>query len=64
MTDDLYTKAVEMVIENQKVSTATLQRKFKIKYSHAVSIIEALECAGIVSEIKSNGTRDVLIQKL
>ena len=65
-TDDnepLYNEAVEIVIESEKASISYLQRKLKIGYNRAARLIEKMEEVGIVSSVKSNGTRDVIINK-
>ncbi|HNC86144.1 MAG TPA: DNA translocase FtsK, partial [Agitococcus sp.] len=38
-----------------------VQRKFKIGYNRAARLIEAMEMAGLVSSMQSNGTREVLV---
>ena len=41
-----------------------MQRKFRIGYNRAARLIETMESAGIVSEMNSNGNREVLSQKI
>ena len=62
-TEPLYNEAVEIVIESEKASISYLQRKLKIGYNRAARLIEKMEEVGIVSSVKSNGTRDVIINK-
>lgn len=59
--DPLYNKAVESVIQFQRASVSSIQRRFKIGYNRATKIIEAMEIAGIVSPMRNNGTREVLV---
>lgn len=59
--DELYSTAVEFVIETQRVSISYVQRKLKIGYNRAARIIETMEEQGIVSSMESNGKREVLI---
>ncbi|WP_022951819.1 DNA translocase FtsK [Leucothrix mucor] len=58
--DDLYDQAVGVVTESRRASISYLQRRLKIGYNRAASMIEAMEDAGVVSEVQSNGTREVL----
>ena len=59
-TDDLYSKAVEIVIKQQKVSTSYIQRYLQIGYNRAARIIEKMEEDGIISEANNAGKRHVL----
>ena len=58
--DPLYNQAVGIVTESRKASISYLQRRLKIGYNRAASMIEAMEDAKIVSSIQSNGVRQVL----
>lgn len=60
-TDSLLTKVQDWVAETRRASVSGVQRKFKIGYSRASQILEDLEKMGVVSDYKSNGTREVLI---
>ena len=62
-TDELLKDAARMVIESQQASVSMLQRKFRIGYNRAARLIEAMEIAGLVSEMSSNGSREVLVPK-
>lgn len=57
----LYREAVEHVVEIQRVSVSTIQRKFRLGYGEANRIVEAMERNGVVSDFKLDGTRDVLV---
>ncbi|BCX89533.1 DNA segregation ATPase FtsK/SpoIIIE, S-DNA-T family [Methylomarinovum tepidoasis] len=59
-TDALYDAAVRFVTETRRVSTSSIQRKFKIGYNRAARIVEAMERAGVVSPPEGNGARTVL----
>lgn len=59
--DDLYMDAVNFITETKKVSVSSIQRKFRIGYNRAASIVDAMEAAGVVSAMESNGSREVLI---
>lgn len=60
--DPLYDQAVQAVVQAQRVSISSIQRRFKIGYNRAACIVEAMEAAGIVSAPSDgNGIRDVLV---
>ena len=58
--DEFYDQAVAFVIETRRASISAVQRKFRIGYNRAARLIEAMEVAGLVSEMNSNGNREVL----
>ena len=61
--DEFYDEAVSFVIESRRASISAVQRKFRIGYNRAARLIEAMEMAGLVSEMGSNGSREVLVPK-
>ena len=58
--DELYQKAVSIVLKQQKASTSFIQRYLQIGYNRAARIIEQMEEDGIVSEANHVGKRSVL----
>jgi len=58
--DELYDYAVQIVTETRKASISGVQRRLKIGYNRAARMIEAMEAAGIVTEMQSNGSREVI----
>ena len=58
--DVLYDEAVTFVTQTRRVSISSVQRKFKIGYNRAARLVEAMEMAGVVSSMGSNGGREVL----
>ncbi len=58
--DAHYTKAVNVVIEQQKVSTSYIQRYLQIGYNRAARIVEKMEDEGLISEANNAGKRQVL----
>ena len=62
-TDELYDEAVNFVIESRRASISAVQRKLRIGYNRAARLIETMEEAGLVSEMSSNGSREVLVPK-
>jgi S-DNA-T family DNA segregation ATPase FtsK/SpoIIIE len=59
--DALYDDAVAFVMETRRPSISFVQRKFKIGYNRAARLVEAMELAGVVSPMQSNGQREVLV---
>ncbi|SDL41179.1 DNA translocase FtsK [Franzmannia pantelleriensis] len=58
--DALYDEAVMFVTESRRASISAVQRRFKIGYNRAARLVEAMESAGVVSSMGSNGSREVL----
>ncbi|MFQ3786833.1 DNA translocase FtsK 4TM domain-containing protein [Halomonas sp. A29] len=58
--DALYDEAVQFVTESRRASISAVQRRFKIGYNRAARLVEAMEAAGVVSSMGSNGGREVL----
>ena len=61
--DELYDEAVNFVIDSRRASISAVQRKLRIGYNRAARLIETMEEAGIVSEMSTNGSREVLVPK-
>ncbi|MDO8828399.1 DNA translocase FtsK [Methylophaga sp.] len=59
-TDPLYDQAVQIVTESRRASVSGVQRRLKIGYNRAARIVEAMEAAGVVSAMQTNGSREVL----
>ena len=59
--DELYEQAKLVVIQDKKSSISYLQRRLKIGYNRAASIIEQLEKTGILSEANTKGNREILV---
>ncbi len=58
--ESLYDDAVEFVTETRRASISSIQRKFRIGYNRAARIMDQLEANDVVSEVSSNGSREVL----
>jgi S-DNA-T family DNA segregation ATPase FtsK/SpoIIIE len=59
-SDALYDEAVHYVTQSRRASISSVQRKLRIGYNRAARIIEAMEAAGVVTDMGSNGQREVL----
>ncbi|MDO9423591.1 MAG: DNA translocase FtsK 4TM domain-containing protein [Methylobacter sp.] len=59
-SDALYDEAVQFVTETRKASISSVQRRFKVGYNRAATMIEDMEAAGVVSPPENNGSRVVL----
>ncbi len=59
--DPLYDQAVAFVLETRRASASFVQRRFKIGYNRAARLVEAMEEAGVVSAMGSNGQREILV---
>ncbi len=59
-TDELYDQAVFVVTQARKASISLVQRRLKIGYNRAARLVEQMESQGVVSEVQSNGGREVL----
>ncbi len=58
--DVLYDEAVRFVTESRRASISAVQRKLKIGYNRAARMIEAMEVAGVVTSMSTNGSREVI----
>ncbi len=61
--DELLPEAIEMAVDNGQISTSLLQRRFRIGYNRAGSIIDQMEARGIISGLDGNRPRQVLITR-
>jgi len=59
--DPLYDQAVEIVLRTRRPSISLVQRHLRIGYNRAARLIEDMERAGMVSQMQSNGNREVLV---
>lgn len=61
--DELLPEAIEMAIDNGQISTSLIQRRFRIGYNRAGSIIDQMEARGIISGLDGNRPRQALITR-
>jgi DNA segregation ATPase FtsK/SpoIIIE, S-DNA-T family len=59
--DELFEQAVQLVVEMQTASVSMLQRRFRIGYTRAARLIDAMEARGIVGPYEGSKPREVLI---
>ncbi len=59
-SDPLYDEAVKIVTETRRASISGIQRRLKVGYNRAARMVEAMEAAGVVGPLESNGNREVL----
>jgi S-DNA-T family DNA segregation ATPase FtsK/SpoIIIE len=60
--DELYDEAVAIVLKSRRASISSVQRQLRIGYNRAARLIEDMERAGLVSEMQSNGSREVIVK--
>jgi len=62
--DDLFNKALQIVIETKNASTTFLQRKLKIGYARAASLMDELEERGVIGPQDGSRARKVLLSSM
>jgi S-DNA-T family DNA segregation ATPase FtsK/SpoIIIE len=61
--DSLYEQARQIVIDTKNASTTFLQRKLKIGYARAASLMDELEVRGVISSQEGSKPRRVLVEE-
>ena len=59
-SDDLYQRAVSIVMRDRKASISYLQRRLSIGYNRAADLIERMEADGMISAANGMGKREIL----
>tara|TARA_B100001063_G_scaffold184568_1_gene174234 strand:+ start:208 stop:2262 length:2055 start_codon:yes stop_codon:yes gene_type:complete len=59
--DELYEAAKMVCINDNKTSISYIQRKLRIGYNRAATIVEQLEQTGVLSEANVKGNREILV---
>lgn len=57
--DELYDRAVRIVLESRQASVSLLQRRLRIGYARAARLIDAMEAGGIVGPYEGTKPREV-----
>jgi S-DNA-T family DNA segregation ATPase FtsK/SpoIIIE len=60
-SNDLYDRAVAIVLRDRKASTSYIQRRLSIGYNRAASLIERMEQEGVISRANHAGKREILV---
>ncbi len=58
--DELYDKAVQIVLRDKKPTTSYIQRRLSIGYNKAADLIDRMESEGIISAPNVAGKREIL----
>jgi S-DNA-T family DNA segregation ATPase FtsK/SpoIIIE len=58
--DDLYEKAVKVVMRDRKCSTSYIQRRLAVGYNRAASLVERMEKEGLVGPANHVGKREII----
>ena len=61
MSDEMYEPAVRLVVSNGYASTSMIQRRFRIGYTRAARLVDAMEEQGLVGPPDGAKPREVLI---
>lgn len=61
--DELYSQAVELILDEDQASISLLQRKLKIGYARAARIVDEMEERGIVGGHEGSKPRKILVSK-
>ena len=60
---DLFTKAIEVIINTKRASVSHFQRKLGIGYNHAARLCDELEDRGVVAPQSGAGPRTILLDQ-
>ena len=58
--NELYDKAVKVILRDKKCSTSYIQRRLGIGYNKAASLVERMEKEGLVGAANHVGKREIL----
>ena len=58
--DELYDKAIDIVLRERKASTSFIQRQLQIGYNKAANLVERMEREGVIGPANAMGKREIL----
>ncbi|WP_137597158.1 FtsK/SpoIIIE family DNA translocase [Paucilactobacillus kaifaensis] len=61
--DELFSEALDFVVEQQKASTSLIQRRFRIGYNRAARMIDEMEQRGFIGPSEGSKPRQVFKEK-
>ena len=61
--DELFSFAVDVVLETHQASVSMLQRKLGLSYSRAAELLKQMECLGVVGPFDGSSPRKILVAK-
>lgn len=61
MSDEVYEPAVRLIVQNGYASTSMIQRRFRIGYTRAARLVDAMEEQGLVGPPDGAKPREVLV---
>lgn len=59
-SDPMYDQAVQVVLQHKRASISLVQRHLRIGYNRAARLLEQMEKSGLVSNMATNGNREIL----
>ena len=62
LEDPLYESVLEFAIEQGEISASKIQRRFKVGFNRAATIMDMFEERGIVGQNKGSKPREVLVK--
>jgi DNA segregation ATPase FtsK/SpoIIIE, S-DNA-T family len=60
-SDAMYDQAVAIVLQHKRASISLVQRHLRIGYNRAARLLEQMEKSGLVSNMATNGNRDIIV---
>jgi DNA segregation ATPase FtsK/SpoIIIE-like protein len=64
LTDELYERALRLILESKKASVSLIQRRMKIGYARAGRLMDLMEDRGIVGPYQGSKPRQLLVDPL
>jgi len=59
--DELYEKAVQIILEAKQASVSLLQRRMRVGYTRAARLIDSMEARGVIGPYEGSKPREVLV---